>query len=129
MLLLAARIRHSGAFSVMDNHLHVLVRLDPQVAAGWSGEFEPGGGGGIAVADSPSDSDGKFLRRAGYVKRHCVDVFPLCLSFNLLPSFVLSDASARRKLARAAALETPALTAATASIPDPLSLHPEMQVE
>jgi len=31
--------------SVMDNHLHVLARLDPQVAAGWSDEFEPGGGG------------------------------------------------------------------------------------
>ena len=26
-----------GGFSVMDNHLHVLVRLDPEVAAGWSG--------------------------------------------------------------------------------------------
>jgi hypothetical protein len=24
--------------SVMDNHLHVLARLDPQVAAGWSDE-------------------------------------------------------------------------------------------
>ncbi len=27
-----------AGFSVMDNHLHVLVRLDPQVAAGWSDE-------------------------------------------------------------------------------------------
>jgi hypothetical protein len=27
-----------GGFSVMDNHLHVLVRLDPNVAAGWSDE-------------------------------------------------------------------------------------------
>jgi len=27
-----------GGFSVLDNHLHVLVRLDPQVAAGWSDE-------------------------------------------------------------------------------------------
>jgi REP element-mobilizing transposase RayT len=27
-----------GGFSVMDNHLHVLVRLDPEVAAGWSDE-------------------------------------------------------------------------------------------
>ena len=25
-----------GGFSVMDNHLHVLVRLDPEVAQGWS---------------------------------------------------------------------------------------------
>jgi REP element-mobilizing transposase RayT len=27
-----------GGFSVMDNHLHVLVRLDPDVAGGWSDE-------------------------------------------------------------------------------------------
>ncbi len=27
-----------GGFSVMDNHLHVLVRLDPEVAAAWSDE-------------------------------------------------------------------------------------------
>jgi len=27
-----------GGFSVMDNHLHVLMRLDPEVAAGWSDE-------------------------------------------------------------------------------------------
>jgi Transposase IS200 like len=27
-----------GGFSVMDNHLHMLVRLDPEVAAGWSDE-------------------------------------------------------------------------------------------
>ncbi len=27
-----------GGFSVLDNHLHVLVRLDPEVAAGWSEE-------------------------------------------------------------------------------------------
>ena len=27
-----------AGFSVMDNHLHVLVRLDPAVAAGWSDE-------------------------------------------------------------------------------------------
>ncbi|MGH3429989.1 MAG: transposase [Mycobacteriales bacterium] len=27
-----------AGFSVMDNHLHVLVRLDPDVAAGWSDE-------------------------------------------------------------------------------------------
>ena len=27
-----------GGFSVMDNHLHVLVRLDPDVATGWSDE-------------------------------------------------------------------------------------------
>jgi len=27
-----------GGFSVLDNHLHVLVRLDPQIAAGWSDE-------------------------------------------------------------------------------------------
>ena len=27
-----------GGFSVMDNHLHVLVRLDPEVAQGWSDE-------------------------------------------------------------------------------------------
>ena len=27
-----------GGFSVMDNHLHVLVRLDPDVASGWSDE-------------------------------------------------------------------------------------------
>ena len=27
-----------GGFSVMDNHLHVLVRLDPDVADGWSDE-------------------------------------------------------------------------------------------
>jgi len=27
-----------GGFSVLDNHLHVLVRLDLQVAAGWSDE-------------------------------------------------------------------------------------------
>ena len=25
-----------GGFSVMDNHLHLLLRLDPDVAAGWS---------------------------------------------------------------------------------------------
>jgi REP element-mobilizing transposase RayT len=27
-----------GGFSVLDNHLHLLVRLDPHVAAGWSDE-------------------------------------------------------------------------------------------
>jgi hypothetical protein len=27
-----------GGFSVLDNHLHVLVRLDPEVAANWSDE-------------------------------------------------------------------------------------------
>jgi hypothetical protein len=27
-----------AGFSVMDNHLHVLVRLDPDVAGGWSDE-------------------------------------------------------------------------------------------
>ncbi|MDR3634129.1 MAG: hypothetical protein P4L84_10005 [Isosphaeraceae bacterium] len=27
-----------GGFSVLDNHLHVLVRLDPEVADGWSDE-------------------------------------------------------------------------------------------
>jgi len=27
-----------GGFAIMDNHLHVLVRLDPQVLAGWSDE-------------------------------------------------------------------------------------------
>ena len=27
-----------GGFAVLDNHLHVLVRLDPDVAAGWSDE-------------------------------------------------------------------------------------------
>jgi REP element-mobilizing transposase RayT len=27
-----------GGFSVMDNHPHVLVRLDPEVAAAWSDE-------------------------------------------------------------------------------------------
>ncbi len=27
-----------GGFSVLDNHLHVLVRLDPEVANGWSDE-------------------------------------------------------------------------------------------
>ena len=27
-----------GGFSVLDNHLHVLVRLDPEVAQGWSDE-------------------------------------------------------------------------------------------
>jgi hypothetical protein len=27
-----------GAVSVMDNHLHLLVRLDPEVARGWSDE-------------------------------------------------------------------------------------------
>jgi hypothetical protein len=27
-----------GGFSVMNNHLHVLLRLDPDVAAGWSDE-------------------------------------------------------------------------------------------
>jgi REP element-mobilizing transposase RayT len=25
-----------GGFSAMDNHLHVLLRLDPDVAKGWS---------------------------------------------------------------------------------------------
>ena len=27
-----------GGFSVTDNHFHALVRLDPEVAAGWSDE-------------------------------------------------------------------------------------------
>src|SRR6516162_8783880 len=27
-----------GGFSILDNHLHVLVRLDPDVAASWSDE-------------------------------------------------------------------------------------------
>src|SRR5882672_2559418 len=27
-----------GGFSVMDNHLHVLVRLDPDLAANWADE-------------------------------------------------------------------------------------------
>ena len=27
-----------GGFSVMDNHLHILLRLDPEVANGWSDE-------------------------------------------------------------------------------------------
>jgi hypothetical protein len=25
-----------AGFSAMDNHLHVLIRLDPGIAAGWS---------------------------------------------------------------------------------------------
>jgi len=28
-----------GGFSVLDNHLHLLVRLDPDVAASWSDEI------------------------------------------------------------------------------------------
>ncbi len=31
-----AEIFAVGGFSVMDNHLHVLVRLDPDLATGWS---------------------------------------------------------------------------------------------
>jgi hypothetical protein len=27
-----------GGFSILDNHLHVLLRLDPEIAAGWSDE-------------------------------------------------------------------------------------------
>ena len=27
-----------AGFSVMDNHLHLLARLDPEIAAGWSDE-------------------------------------------------------------------------------------------
>src|SRR5262249_60438053 len=27
-----------GGFSVMDNHLHVLLRLDPEIGQGWSDE-------------------------------------------------------------------------------------------
>ncbi len=27
-----------GGFAILDNHLHLLVRLDPQVAKGWSDE-------------------------------------------------------------------------------------------
>ncbi len=27
-----------GGFSVMDNHIHLLVRLDPEVAAEWSSQ-------------------------------------------------------------------------------------------
>ena len=27
-----------GGFSILDNHLHLLVRLDPEAAAGWSDE-------------------------------------------------------------------------------------------
>ena len=27
-----------GGFSVLDNHLHVLVRLDPETARGWTDE-------------------------------------------------------------------------------------------
>jgi hypothetical protein len=27
-----------GGFSVLDNHLHILVRLDPHLAAAWSDE-------------------------------------------------------------------------------------------
>ena len=30
-----------GGFSVTDNHLHVLVRLGPEVAATWSDEVRP----------------------------------------------------------------------------------------
>ncbi len=27
-----------GGFSVLDNHLHLLVRLDPEIAGGWTDE-------------------------------------------------------------------------------------------
>jgi hypothetical protein len=33
-----ARWRSVAGFSVLDNHLHVLLRLDPEVAQGWSNE-------------------------------------------------------------------------------------------
>jgi hypothetical protein len=39
-----------GGSSVMDNHINVLVRLDPEVAAGWSDE-EVARGWGPPVAD------------------------------------------------------------------------------
>ena len=43
-----------GGFSVMDNHLHVLVRLDPDIAAGWSDEeVVPRGGGSFHPATNP----------------------------------------------------------------------------
>ena len=29
-----------GEFAILDNHLHVLARLDPDVAAAWLEEFE-----------------------------------------------------------------------------------------
>ena len=31
-------IRHVGGFAVMNHHIHLLLRLDPEVAAGWSEE-------------------------------------------------------------------------------------------
>ena len=27
-----------GGFAILDNHLHILLRLDPEIAAGWSDE-------------------------------------------------------------------------------------------
>jgi hypothetical protein len=33
-----------GGFSVLDNHLHVLVRLDPDTAKSWSDEESCGAG-------------------------------------------------------------------------------------
>jgi hypothetical protein len=50
-----------GGFSVMDSHLHVLIRLDPEEAAGWSDEevvrrwgrlFPPRDKSGLAIAVS-----------------------------------------------------------------------------
>jgi hypothetical protein len=45
-----------GGFSVMDNHLHVLVRLDSEVAAGWSDED---------VARRPPVADSHHATRSG----------------------------------------------------------------
>ena len=53
-----------GGFSVLDNHLHVLLRLDPDVAEAWSDEEVSDVGGGcfrreISRADRyPSPSTG-----------------------------------------------------------------------
>ncbi len=40
-----------GGFSVMDNHLHILVRLDPDIAAAWSDEEVWPVGAALSTAD------------------------------------------------------------------------------
>jgi hypothetical protein len=66
-----------AGFSVMDNHLHVLVRLDPEIAAGWPAEevarrwgrlFPPRGKGRQALPVTKAWIE-QMLSQGGWVAR------------------------------------------------------------
>jgi hypothetical protein len=49
-----------GGFSVMDNHLHVLVRLDPDLATAWSDEDVVRGGVSYSHPETNPESPCQF---------------------------------------------------------------------